>query len=277
MEESADDEDYYYLKQEMEKSKMSEIMNYLLVNSYHVNEYSTYELNKIIAFSGFNQTRAFSFLEKFTKDELFEKIDKHDVEHQIVNNEVKNKDITITNVPKTQIIKHKIVSFNSQSKLNLNNSYKFQNIKNIGLTHEKAWEFLSQVSSVVDIRELLLNHDHQKLMKKVKGLNIKDNKKINDICDNFFQEKIKKIKEMIFKASTVEDNDHYFLKNNDHGLEIKTSHFTCFPSVNYKNTLLGNLSKFESCFFSVNDNLKSYMLKFLDIFSIAKLGLVVNL
>jgi len=263
----ADDEDYYYLKMDHEHLKTTEIMNYIMLNSYYVNDFSTNELNRIISYSGFNKTRCLSLLEEFTKEELEAMIDKFDTEQANYNKKKKPSIDILPIMIKKEIIKRKFINVN------------FPKLNGNAITHERAWEFLTNLSSIVDIRELLLNHDHQKLMKKVKDINVKDNKKINDLCDNFFQERIKKIREVIQKAGSIEDNDHYFLKHNDHGLEIKSYNLTGFPSINYssygiKNSIIGDLSKFESCFFKINDNLKSYMLKFLDIFSVAKLGLV---
>lgn len=267
MKEAADeDEDYYYLKQDMKEFKLNEIMNFLLQNSYQVNNYSTNDLHRIITYSGLNKKKSMTLLEDFTKEQLVEMINKFYTEQE--NNKKTEEKMNII-IPLKKVVKNKVIKWCQCP----GEKYDAQ------LTHEKAWEFLPLLSNVIDLRDILLNHDHQKLFKKIKAINVKDNKKINELLDNYFQDKLKKVKELVLKSSCIEDNDHYFLKNSDHGLDLKATSLTGFPFINYniygfKNFISGDLSKFETYFFGISDNLKTYMLKFLDIFSIAKLGLV---
>lgn len=249
--------------------KLNEVMNYILQNSYGVNDYSTNELNRIIIFSGYNKVKCMGLIEEMTKEELMGLVEKWDADQEksaLARLKVEDEG---SKVKKKKVKTKEIIVSNLQ-----NSSDKLEE----KISHEKCWEFIHYSPNIVDIKDLLLNHDHLKMLREAKKIKNKDNKQINDFFDTFFQNRLKKIKELITRSVNIDDNDFHFLSTCDHGLDIKNRVFKGIPTINYnafniKIQIPNDADKLEQNMNRLPDGLKSYLLKYLDIFSIGKLGL----
>lgn len=128
------------------------------------------------------------------------------------------------------------------------------------LDNDHVWHFLHKTQNIIDLQDILLTYDHHKLINKAKS-NVKDrdSKKIVDYFEKYYKERERKYRE-IFKGN-LEDNDLIFLETEEYIKEYKIPSKPVQKSADY--------SKFPKLFELLTSGLKSHLLNFLDIQSVA--------
>jgi hypothetical protein len=237
-------------QKDKEKFLTQQIMNYLFSEWPNIELFSTNDLERIIKYCNFNKSATISLLETYSQETIMKMIEDFNIKQTIKNNQ--NKYAIATNVK----IQKKENFYIQMTKVNP-----------ADLSNEQVWDFISKNVNIVDLRDLLHNYDHMKLINKAKKeVKDKDSRKFSEYFEKFYENREKKYTEL-FKAC-LEDNDMMFLTNtNDYGQYFKQKK---------KKDNFGKIdpNMFMDLFTGSSEYVKSNILDFLDIFSVGKLGLV---
>ena len=252
-------------KNEMELRE--EIMNRIYIQMNYIFEfYSTNDLNQVMTFTNFNVDKMFFFLENYTKEDLFKRIE----EHQFLFNKSKKPNINQIQPLSQKIIKEKHYIM---SKYLLSREKNNNNISEIAIK-ASAWNFLNSGSNIIDLKDAIKSFDKMKIINKIKKQHANNNSNNNHSNSNdiaFNREFIKKLEQKERKyislyQNCLEEADINYLQQTDHfnSIPLKKNQIT----VNIKDSirLIPNL-------LSVPLSLFNFIFSYLDIFTIGKVGL----
>jgi hypothetical protein len=244
------------IKADNDKVLLNEIMNYLHNEFHNIEQFSTYELERIITFAGLNKSKTSYLLENYSKEEIMKQIEESDLRSL---KKSKSADWSVQNIP---LVKREVYIID------------FKKSKNEALgENERPWAFISPNVNLIDLKDLLNNFDHYKLIKKAKTIvKDKDNSKLNEFFDKYTDSREKKYRD-IFRMN-LEDNDLNFLEGDRYMEQEKNKKMKKILSMNMTEKLQKDVFNFPTHFINCNSLIKNSILEFLDIYSIGKFGLV---
>lgn len=252
---------------------INEIMNFLYYECSQIDLYSTNELERIIIFSGYNKQKTYSLIENNTKDEIFKMIEDSDLKSFNLKKTKSNQDVNNSQINVNSQLNNQIQNRKEINRLGIKRNY-FEEEEDPYTIQIKVWSFIKPSVNLVDLKDLLRAYDHIKLISRArKECKDRDNYKINEYFEKFYESREKKLKE-IFKAN-LEDNDIDFIGGDEKFKEYELKRQKRKIMMNLTDNLLkSDLSKFYPLFLNSNQFVKTNILEYLDIFSIGKLGLV---
>lgn len=251
--------------QKSEIELREEIMNRIYIQMNYIFEfYSTNDLNQVMTFTNFNIDKIFFYLENYTKEDLFKRIE----EHQFLFSKSKQPNINqIQSVKRQKIIKekHYIVSKYLLSR------EKNSNINSENTIKASAWNFLNSGSNIIDLKDAIKSFDKMKIINKIKKQHPNNNNHStsNDIAFN--REFIKKLEQKERKYISLYQN---CLEEEDINYLLQTDHFNSIPLKKNQNIInIKDSNKIIPNLFRIPLSLFNFIFSYLDIFTIGKVGL----